>query len=166
MIRIKKRYRLARFEFYNYAHDQKGFGYLGALMVMALAGIAMQQVAITWQIQRQREQEIELLFIGHQYQQAIKSYFESTPSGNKSYPNDLQDLLLDKRFPTTKRHLRQLYRDPMQPSKPWGLIKRDNLIIGVYSTSTQKTVKKHGFIESDEGFENANSYQEWKFVSK
>lgn len=163
MIDYHKQRLIPRFQGLAKAHQQ-GFGYLGTLMIIALGAIAMQQVASTWQLQQQREREQELLFIGHQYQQAIKSYFESTPSGTKVYPSDLQELLLDKRFPTIKRHLRKLYRDPFQPNKPWNLIKRGNRIVGVYSGTELKTIKKTGFISADEAFENANTYSDWKFT--
>lgn len=164
MMRDKNPHKEAHIMKCRVAHNPNGFAYLGTLMVMALGAISMQQVASTWQLQLQREQENELLFIGHQYQQAIKNYYESTPSGTKSYPSDLEELLLDKRFPNTRRHLRQLYRDPFQPTKPWGLIKRGNQIVGIYSTATQKTIKKTGFNLTDKAFENAGAYHEWKFV--
>ena len=160
--------------------DCRGFTYMGLLMVMAIASIGMAGVGVVWHQDMQREREKELLFIGEQYRLAIGRYYENPVSGNKQYPEKLEDLLLDKRGPTIQRHLRQLYADPMQLENPfsekafeisgptsaysWGLVKQQNQIIGVYSRSQQAPIKTTGFPAQYEIFAEAKAYEDWKFM--
>ena len=142
---------------------QAGFTYMGVLMLIAIAGIGMAGVGIVWQQNAQRENEIELLFIGDEYRKAIGSYYESSPSTAKQFPQSLDDLLLDKRLPNTKRHLRKLYADPMTRNTQWGLIKQQAQITGIYSVSKLTPIKKFGFANQYESFSTALEYNEWKF---
>lgn len=158
----------------------KGFTYMGLLMVLAIASIGMAGVGVVWHQDMQREREKELLFIGEQYRLAIGRYYENPVNGNKQYPEKLEDLLLDKRGPTIQRHLRQLYADPMQLENPfsekvfeivgptsaysWGLVKQQNQIIGVYSRSQQVPIKTTGFPVQYEMFAEAKTYEDWKFM--
>lgn len=143
----------------------RGFTFIGILIIVALSGIALSSVGIVWHQTMQREKEKELLFIGEQYRMAISNYYESTPNGVKQYPRKLEDLLLDNRYPVVKRYLRRLYEDPMRAKQPWGLIKQQEFIIGIYSLSQQKTIKKTGFPPLYESFSEAASYDEWKFIA-
>ena len=142
-----------------------GFTFIGILIIVAISGIALSGVGIVWHQTMQREHEKELLFIGDQYRAAISSYYESTPGGVKQYPRKLEDLLLDNRFPFVKRHIRRLYDDPMTYNQPWGLIKQQDYIVGVYSLSQQQAIKKIGFPTIYESFKEATTYNEWKFVA-
>jgi type II secretory pathway pseudopilin PulG len=141
-----------------------GFTYLGLLMVIAIAGIGMAGVGIVWHQDMQREREKELLFIGDEFRKAIGSYYENSLSGVKQYPTTLEELILDKRFPITKRHLRKLYTDPITYNKPWGLVMQQGHIIGVYSVSKQAPIKKTGFPSQYETFGEVAEYSEWKFI--
>ncbi|EUJ10010.1 hypothetical protein Meth11DRAFT_0820 [Methylophilaceae bacterium 11] len=141
----------------------QGFTFIGILIIVALSGIALSVVGIVWHQSLQREHEKELLFIGDQYRTAILSYYESTPGGAKQYPKALEDLVLDKRFPVVKRHLRKLYADPIS-KQAWGLVTQQGLIIGVYSQSHQAAIKKSGFPTAYESFSEATTYDEWKFI--
>lgn len=138
-----------------------GFTYIGLLMVMAIAGIGMAGVGIVWHQDAQREREKELLFIGDEYRKAIGSYYEG---GNKQFPLNLEDLIIDKRLPSIRRHLRKLYVDPMPPNKPWGLVMQQGQIIGVYSLSNEEPIKKTGFQTPYEAFSEAVVYTDWKFI--
>ena len=80
---------------------QRGFTYLGMMLLIFVIGIGFAKAGIVWQTDVQREREKELLFIGEQYAMAIGSYYESTPSGLKQYPASLEDLLHDNRFPVS-----------------------------------------------------------------
>lgn len=142
-----------------------GFTFIGILIIVAISGIALSGVGIVWHQTMQREHEKELLFIGDQYRAAISSYYESTPGGVKQYPRKLEDLLLDNRFPFVKRHIRRLYDDPMTNNQPWGLIKQQDYIVGVYSLSQQQAIKKTGFPAIYESFKEVTTYNEWKFVA-
>ena len=113
---------------------------------------------------QQREKEAELLFAGHQYRQAIAAYYERSPGGVKRFPQKLEDLLEDKRYPTTQRYLRKLYRDPASGKADWGLMEAPGGgIMGVYSLAQIKPVKSGGFLREDETFAGAATYGDWKF---
>ena len=148
----------------NQAAGQGGFTFLGVLFAVAIAGIALAGTGSLWQLESRREKEKELLFIGEEFRQAIGSYFDKTPGTDKQYPDKLDDLLLDKRFPMPVHHLRRLYRDPMMPDGTWELIRSQGKIIGVVSKSPGKPVKVAGFSPEQQDFEGADSYSEWRFT--
>ncbi|MDP2402458.1 MAG: type II secretion system protein [Methylotenera sp.] len=141
-----------------------GFTYIGVLMLVAISGIGLAGVGIVWHQDAQREREKELLFIGEEFRLAIGSYYENTPSGTKQYPKKLDDLILDNRFPITKRHLRKLYTDPFANEDAWGLVLQQGQIIGVYSTSELAPIKTTGFLPQYETFGAMAKYSEWKFT--
>ena len=104
----------------------KGFIYIWALFSVAIFGIALAGAGQVWQTKAQREKERELLFVGEQFQKAIMSYYNDASTGLKQYPESLQDLLLDSRSSTPKRHLRKIFLDPMTNSYEWGLVKESD----------------------------------------
>jgi len=106
-----------------------------------------------------------LLFIGEQYRRAIGSYYDKSPGNEKQYPEKLDELIEDKRFPTPLRHLRRLYRDPMSTDGEWELIRLQGRIIGVASRSQQNPVKLAGFGVDQQDFEGATRYADWRFIS-
>jgi type II secretory pathway pseudopilin PulG len=112
----------------------------------------------------QREKEQELLFIGNQFRQAIAAYYERSPGGAKRYPQKLEDLLEDKRYPVAQRHLRRLYRDPITGQAQWGLVEAPGGgIIGVHSLSEAAPIKTSGFAARDSAFEGVARYSGWHF---
>jgi type II secretory pathway pseudopilin PulG len=141
---------------------QRGFGYLLVLFALAAMGLMLAGAGQVWHTTAQREKEAELLFIGHQFRQAIGTYYALTPDAAKQYPAKLEDLLEDKRFPTPQRHLRQLYRDPMTGRAEWGLVKAGDRIMGVYSLSSGKPLKT-AFHERNAAFADALRYDQWVF---
>jgi type II secretory pathway pseudopilin PulG len=145
-----------------------GFTYLGLLMVIAIAGIGMAGVGIVWHQEAQREREKELLFIGEAYRNAIGSYYENSLGSSKQFPTSLSDLILDKRSPTIKRHIRKLYADPMlinmDNKMPWGLVMQQGQIVGVHTLSEDVPIKKMGFNAGYDAFGEAKTYSDWKFV--
>lgn len=145
---------------------QRGFTYIGLLMMIAVSGIGLAALGEAWHTASQREKEKELLFAGDQIQAAILRYYQQTPSPIKQYPARLDDLLLDKRGPTPQHHLRRVYIDPMTASKDWGLIKDQERIVGVYSRSKARPFKQDGFDEAHRAFTGADSYQRWEFSAK
>jgi type II secretory pathway pseudopilin PulG len=142
-----------------------GFTYVGVLIAIALAGLALAGTGRVWSTVAQREREAELLFVGDQYRRAIASYFDASP-GAKEYPRSLAELLEDRRQPITRRHLRRLYADPMAPEAPWGLVRIGDRIQGVYSSSTAVPIKRAGFGPNDAAFASAASYRDWRFVAQ
>lgn len=124
---------------------QYGVTYLGLLFAIALAGIGLAGTGALWSLDSRREKEKELLFIGEEYRRAIASYYEKGPNGVREYPQRLEDLLQDKRFPMPVHHLRRLYRDPLTNRLDWDLIRQQGRISGVASRADGKPVKVAGF---------------------
>jgi type II secretory pathway pseudopilin PulG len=144
---------------------QKGFTYVWVLFVVALTSIALAGAVQVWRTEVRREKEKQLMFAGEQFRQAIGSYYENSPGLPKRYPDSLEKLLLDKRFPTVKRHLRKIFFDPMTSSSEWGLARQPNAgIIGVYSLSKEIPLKRANFPERYADFAEAKDYRDWKFI--
>jgi type II secretory pathway pseudopilin PulG len=142
-----------------------GLVLLGVLLVLVLAGLAALVGGEVWATATKREREEELLFVGDQYRRAIESYWRASP-GPATLPKAMADLLEDDRFPMPVRHLRRLYRDPLDAEADWGLVKIGNGIAGVYPTSEAPPLKRAGFPDRYVHFEGANAYNQWRFVAQ
>jgi type II secretory pathway pseudopilin PulG len=139
-----------------------GFTYIGLLIAVAVLGLALSAVGTVWRTTAQREREKELLFIGHEFQAAIAAYYES---GGRQFPQDLGDLMEDKRWPEPRHFLRRLYADPMTGQTDWTVIREESLgITGIASSSAAAPIKRSGFQPEEESFADAETYQDWKFV--
>lgn len=144
---------------------QAGFSYFGVLFLVAMTGLAVASFVTVTSFERQRERETELLFAGHQFREAIRLYYESSPGGGKRYPPNLQALLQDPRTPNIRRHLRRIYPDPITGKPDWGLVEAPGGgVMGVFSLSTQAPIKTSNFEAADEGFTGARAYADWKFA--
>ncbi|KVL84267.1 type II secretion system protein [Burkholderia stagnalis] len=142
---------------------QRGIAYLGVLMLVAALGLGMTQAARIWKTVQQREREAQLLFVGDQYRAAIASYYNA--AGGSRYPVSLEALLEDRRGLPTLRHLRRLYADPLTGSMQWGLVKApDGGIMGVFSESPGRPLKRQGFPARYDAFGDSDAYGEWAFV--
>lgn len=143
---------------------QSGFTYLYVLMLIALMGMGLAAAGTLWRTDAQRAREAELLFIGTQYRQAIRSYYELDPAQPR-LPQSIDDLLEDNRHPNIVRHLRRAYRDPFTGGE-LALIRTPDTqgIAGVYSLATGRPFKIAGFWPEDEAFSGASSYADWRFV--
>jgi type II secretory pathway pseudopilin PulG len=147
-------------------HRAQGFTYIGLLIVVAIMGVWLAASANVFHLGVQRDKEKELLYIGHQFRQAIEHYASSSVGTARRLPMRLEDLLLDERFPQKRRYLRRIYRDPMTGNSDWGLVRlADGQIIGVHSLSIDEPVKKDNFDSRDSGFANKLSYSEWVFLA-
>lgn len=144
---------------------EKGFTYIWMMFSVALIGIVLAGAGQVWRIEARREKEKELMFVGEQFRRAIGSYYENSPGMPKRYPDSLEKLLTDKRFPVVTRHLRKIFFDPMTGKDEWGLIRRPGIgIVGVHSLSVQAPLKRANFIERYAEFSDAKSYRDWKFT--
>jgi type II secretory pathway pseudopilin PulG len=136
--------------------------YIGLMFAIAVLGITLATVGIVWSTQIRREKETELLWVGEQYRMAIGLYL----GAGGQYPQDLSELLEDKRFPVARRYLRKLFPDPMTGKADWQLIPAPGSgIQGVASSSQGKPIKVAGFAVRDAAFKDAICYCDWKFVS-
>jgi type II secretory pathway pseudopilin PulG len=143
-----------------------GFTYLGVLLLIAVSSVALAATGTIWASAAQRDRERQLLWVGSQYAQALRSYYRASP-GLAQYPQDLADLLQDNRFPQAKRHIRRLYPDPISNSDEWGLLRSiDGRITGVYSRSDATPFKRSGFSAEWSGFEGMEHYSDWQFVAE
>jgi type II secretory pathway pseudopilin PulG len=149
-----------------FAGRQQGFTYMSAMMLIVLMGTALAAVGQVWSTVGAREREVQLIWVGTQYAQALRSYYRSG-TGVSQYPATLDELLEDHRFPSVQRHIRRLYPDPMTGSNDWGLTKSiDGRITGVYSLSTQTPLKTANFPPQWQEFEDMTSYADWRFVAE
>lgn len=143
---------------------QRGFTFIGVLILAAVLGIGLVGLARVWSFEAQREREKELLFVGEQYRAAILSYARSTPAGKPPYPRELADLLEDRRHPVVRRHLRQLYPDPFTGQADWDTVRAaDGGILAVHSRHDGAPIKVGNFPPNYGAFESAKSYRDWVF---
>ncbi len=140
-----------------------GFTYIGVLFAVALAGVALTLTAQVWRTVNQRAKEAQLLFVGGQYREAIRQYYEQSP-GPRVLPKTLEELLQDNRYPNVRRYLRNLYPDPMTGRLDWE-IKRapDGGILAIHSRSNEPPLKVAGF-GSVFDFSGRAKYSEWVFA--
>jgi type II secretory pathway pseudopilin PulG len=144
---------------------EQGYTLAGALILTAALGAGMAAYGELASHAAQREKEAELLFVGNQFRQAIRAYYEGTPGAVKRFPLKLDDLLQDQRHPTPRRHLRRIYSDPMSGKREWGIVQAPGGgIMGVYSLSPAKPVKSGGFAERERALSGAARYADWQFT--
>ncbi len=144
--------------------NSRGFTYLAVLIAVAVMGAALAAGAAVYSQRAQREKEAELLFVGNQYRAAIRSYYERSPGGAKRYPQKLEDMLEDRRYPALMRHLRRLYPDPITGKPMQPVEAPSGGIMGVASPSEEAPLKTRNFRPRDEAFTDAKTYSAWKFT--
>lgn len=149
----------------KHPRQQRGAVLLMVLVLIAIMAWGTSSLTLETSAQQQRRDEEELLFVGEQYRQAIDSYVRQSPNGLRQFPTKLEDLVADNRFPQPRRHLRKLFRDPVNPRGDWVLIKMGNAILGVRSSSKLAPFRKTGFGLKQADFANASSYADWQFKS-
>jgi len=103
--------------------QELGFTYLGVLLAIALLGIGLVAASEVWVTTAKRQRTEQLEWVGHQFVQAIGSYYESSPGQVKAFPKSLQDLQEDRRFAFTRRHLRCMYVNPFTGAADWELLR-------------------------------------------
>jgi type II secretory pathway pseudopilin PulG len=146
----------------TFAHAA-GFTYIGLLIAIVILGVALSAVGVVWRTQAQRDREQELLFIGHDFERAIASYYKA----GHQFPQEIDDLLEDKRGPQPAHHLRRFYNDPMTGAQDWSIIRVGVLgITGIASSSKIAPIKKDGFNKDEDAFKDATTYADWQFEYK
>lgn len=143
-----------------------GFTYLGVLLLIAVSSMALAATGTLWSTSALRDRERQLLWVGGQYAQALRSYYRASP-GLAQYPQELADLLEDNRFPAPQRHIRRLYPDPIEMGEDWGLVRSiDGRITGIFSRSDATPRKTSGFDAQWSAFEGLEHYSDWQFVAE
>lgn len=154
--------------------QSSGFAYVMLLVAVAVLSVfAAGSLQLGSQLSRQHAEQA-LLDVGGEFQRALYSYSGTTATGNGGGgnaaanlargPRTIEELLRDGRTASTKRHLRQLYADPMTGSTQWGVIKDPaGFILGIYSKSSERPIKQTNFDMLQAHFEDAESYSKWIF---
>lgn len=146
----------------------RGYAYvmlLISLAVLSSAAAASLSFGAAWS---RRDAELQLLAIGSEFESALLGYANVplgavAPAGGQG-PKELLDLLRDPRAPGLRRHLRQIYADPLTGKTDWG-VDRDvhGYIVGVHSIATGKPIKQTGFPTHQQHFNEASTYAKWVF---
>jgi len=146
------------------APPASGFTLLALLVVMFVIALGLAAAGPTWADQSRRAREHELLHVGLLYERALADFRQSSPGSLKTYPKSLEELVLDTRFLGVRRHLRQLYPDPLEPTRPWGVVKDiDGYIVAVYSQSVDEPLAGGSIELGDIVLPPARHYSDWKF---
>lgn len=158
--------RFAGAAFSNIGVRQRGFTYLGLLILIAIIGIASAATLQVGAALQRRAAEEELLEIGSELRSALISYANATPAGQKRAPASFHDLLQDPRYPNIRRHLRKRYADPLTGKEEWGVVEAidGSGIVGFYSLSDAQPIKIDNFDPAIQDFAGKSSYQEWRFM--
>jgi type II secretory pathway pseudopilin PulG len=146
---------------------QQGFTYVGLIVLVAIIGMVTAVTVKLGALLQRRAAEEALLDVGAAFADALKSYANASLPGQRLTPSTLDELLKDPRFPTTRRHLRQIYADPMTGQAKWGLLRGlDKVgIVAVYSLSEATPIKQANFDPRFVGFDHKQRLSDWKFVA-
>jgi type II secretory pathway pseudopilin PulG len=157
-----------------FVKQMNGFAYVMLLVTVAILSVfAAGSLQLGSQLSRQHAEQA-LLDVGLEFQRALYSYAGakvtvSVGSGNAAAnlakgPRTIEELLRDSRTASVKRHLRQIYADPMTGGTQWGVVKDPaGFILGVYSKSSERPIKQTNFDLLQAHFEDAESYSKWIF---
>jgi type II secretory pathway pseudopilin PulG len=148
-------------------HASGGFTYVGLIVLVAIIGMVTATTIKLGSLMQRRAAEEALLEVGAAFGDALKSYANASTPGQRLTPATLDELLLDPRFPTPRRHLRQIYADPVTGEARWGLQRGvDKIgIVAVYSLSSARPIKLANFDPRFVGFDNRQRRSDWKFVA-
>jgi hypothetical protein len=142
---------------------QRGVTYFWVLLLLFLIALGLGKLLDAGRLSGQRAREADLLFTGNLYRNAIHQYVLSTPAGGQPYPEKIEDLLHDPRYPVVRRYLRRTYPDPMTGEPFVPVPAPEGGVMGVRSASQKKPLKTAGFQESQASFAHARTYRDWEF---
>jgi hypothetical protein len=148
---------------------EDGIAYLALLLAIALIALTTGNAISLGSAMARRDAEGQLLVVGLEFQKALRSHagvpaVTAVASPSARGPRALEDLLRDPRVPGVKRHLRQLYADPLTGRDEWGLLKDpEGFIVGVYSLAEGKPIRQSELEPSLAAFEDSQSYSQWVF---
>ena len=145
----------------------RGFTYLSVIILVAIIGlVAATTLKMGAVIQRSKAEE-QLLDIGAAFSDALQSYADATPAGMPPQPPSLKELLKDPRFPGARRHLRQIYPDPMTGKAEWGIVYLADKVgvLAVYSLSDARPVKVGNFPLRFAALAGQEKISDWRFAA-
>lgn len=138
---------------------ERGLAMLTLLIALMLLSIALMGALDVWSLQRKRETEQQLLFVGNQYRVAILRYYRA----GRVLPASIDELLNDTRFPEPLHHLRRAYSDPVTGQNDWVYLYQAGRIAGLKSSSMDAPIKRSRFPRQFEDFEGQQTYAGWQF---
>jgi type II secretory pathway pseudopilin PulG len=138
---------------------ERGLVMLTLLIALMLLSVALMGALDVWSLQRKRETEQQLLFVGNQYRLAILRYYRA----GRVLPASVDELLNDTRFPEPLHHLRRAYADPVTGQNDWVYLYETGRIAGLHSISTDAPLKRARFPRQFEDFEGQQAYTGWQF---
>jgi type II secretory pathway pseudopilin PulG len=147
---------------------ERGFAYVLLLVAIALLGLLASASLSLGATLARRDAERQLLAIGLEFQQALRSYAgiaagASLPATGRG-PRTLEDLLKDPRVPGVRRHLRQIYADPLTGRIEWGLVwDAQGHVLGVHSMAVGRPIQRNGFEPTLPSFDEVDDYRKWVF---
>lgn len=149
------------------ARRDGGFTYLSVIILVAIIGLVTAATLKMGSVLQRSRAEQQLLDIGEAFSDALQSYADATPAGMPTQPPSLQELIRDPRFTQVRRHLRQIYVDPMTGKAEWGIVYLANKagVVAVYSLSDAKPVKIGNFPPRYMGFEGKQKISDWRFAA-
>lgn len=134
----------------GFVTPQRGFTYIGLLLLVAMVGATLGVAASSWALQGQRAMEREQIWRGRAIATALgrfhagpvavpKAPARPPPAASAAavappasaaaidgeWPRRLEDLVEDRRGLNTVRHLRRLYADPCTGKPDWALERND-----------------------------------------
>lgn len=144
----------------------RGFTYLSLIVLLMIMGLVAAAALKMGTLMQRAAAEEELLDIGAQFSEALRSYAAATPEGQMKQPRTLQDLLKDPRFPNPRRHLRKIFVDPVTGKAEWGIVWLGDKVgvLGVYSLSNRRPLKVANFDIRFQNLENKERISDWKFM--
>lgn len=145
---------------------QQGFTYVSIVVLVFIIGLTAAMTVKLGAVIHRRNAELELLTIGTIFVEALSSYADATEPGQPRSPVNLDELLRDPRFAGTRRHLRQIYADPITGTTDWGLVRspENSHIIGIYSPSSDQPIKLNNFRPALQSFKNRSHISDWRFL--
>ncbi len=139
---------------------------MAVLALIFLFALGLSVAGPRWHDLHRRAQERELMRLGVIYARALAEFRDDSPGSLKTYPRSLNELTLDSRFLGTRRHLRQLYPDPLDPARPWGVVRdKDGGIVGIFSQSEDEPVASGPLALGPVALLPARRYSDWKFTA-
>ena len=147
--------------------EQRGYTFVAVLALIAITSLGLAVAGPIWSDHVRRDRELEMLRIGALYANAITNYRDRAPGSLKQYPLRLEDLLSDSRFVGVERHLRELYRDPVNQYQAWKPVRDiDARIIGVQSARDSAPIAERTIDLGTLRLAPARRYSDWKFLAR
>jgi type II secretory pathway pseudopilin PulG len=98
-----------------------GFTYVWALIAVAVTSAMLAAGAQLASARAARERQAEYAWVLDQYRMAIRSYSQASSATPSAPLQTVQQLVRDERGGVVRRHIRQLYPNPLTGKVDWQL---------------------------------------------